>query len=310
MTERKPILVIGSLNMDLVATTKCLPEKGETVLGKSFATFAGGKGANQAVAARKLGASVYMVGCIGQDSFGKQLKRSLEEIHVDTTHIRNVQTATGTALITVDESGANTIVVACGANLECNPADVDAALEHITEPGILLIQNEVPQATVEYAIRAAKTKKWTVIFNPAPARLLAETVLPLIDIIVPNETEVALLTQCSIISPEDLSVAAKMLLDQGVNTVIITMGSNGASSWTRTKFEHIEPYRVTAVDTTAAGDCYTGALAVGLAEGRTLTESMTFAAAAAALSVTKAGAQPSLPRRAEVDRFLNNSEEM
>ena len=304
MTAKRPVLVVGSLNVDWVVSTERLPNKGETVLGKEFATFPGGKGANQAVAASKLGASVFMVGCVGQDSFGEQLVDSLNGNHVQTMHIRRVHTATGTAVITVDDNGANTIVVVGGANQECCSDDVDNALAILDQPGILLVQNEVPQQTVEYAIKTAKSKGWIVIVNPAPARPIDESIMSQIDIIMPNETEAALLTNSVVTSLADAKTAAEKLLATGVQSVIITLGASGAVSRTAAECDHMKSFKVAAVDTTAAGDCYAGALAAGMAEGKTLKESMAFAAAAAALSVTKAGAQPSLPWRHEVDEFI------
>ena len=309
MTElAKSILVVGSLNMDLVITVDQLPMKGETVFGKTFTPFPGGKGGNQAVAAGKLGATVYMVGCGGHDSFGDELLVSLQSNHVRTNFVRQVDVATGTALITVDTDGANTIVVVGGANTECNSQDVANALEYFCEPGILLVQNEVSQNTVEYAIKAAKSKGWMVIFNPAPAREINNKLLSLVDIIIPNETEMAILTHSLVDTKEEVIDASGKLLGSGVKKVIVTMGAQGAICCNGSGYEHVKAYRVKAVDTTAAGDAYVGALATALAEGKTLLASMHFAAAAAALSVTKKGAQPSLPWRTEVEKFIKTEE--
>lgn len=304
----RPILVVGSLNMDLVATAKRLPQSGETVFGQSFATFPGGKGANQAVAAGKLGARVIMAGCVGSDVFGEALLHSLTESGVTSGCVRQVTGATGTALITVAESGDNMIVVVPGANESCAPQDVDAALAVLPEPGILLVQHEVPPATVEYAVRAAKRTGWTVILNPAPARLLPAKLLSLVDIITPNETEAAALTGLPVTNPADAKLAAGRLLEQGVKQVIITMGAQGAFYMTSASEAVIPPIAVTAVDTTAAGDAYTGALAVALAEGQAMPAALRFAAAAAGLAVTRQGAQAALPWRGEVDRYLEDKE--
>jgi len=303
----KTVLVVGSLNLDLVAAAKRLPGKGETVFGDSFATFPGGKGANQAVAAGKLGAAVKMVGCVGRDGFGKDLLASLKVSNVSTDFVEQVDNTTGTALITVDATGSNTIVVVGGANLDCSTGAVDKALAAIAEPGILVVQNEIPQETVEYAIKTAKDQGWTVIFNPAPARALSPEIMPLVDIIIPNETEMAVLTGSSIHTDDEAISAAKKLLAAGIGTVIITMGSKGALCCSGSEQYQVKPYQVKAVDSTAAGDAYTGALAAGLAEGKTLRDSMEFASAAAALSVTRAGAQPSLPWRNEVDDFISKA---
>jgi len=305
---KKAVVVVGSLNMDLVASALRLPQKGETIFGESFATFPGGKGANQAVAAGKLGACVSMVGCIGCDSFADNLIASLKSNQVNTDFVRQVGGSTGTALIIVDDEGANTIVVVSGANAECKPRDVDRALEHFTDPGILLIQNEIPRETVEYSIRSAKEKGWIIVFNPAPARQIDSSLLPFVDIIIPNETEISLLTHSTVKTQEEVAAAAQKLLDSGVKNVIVTMGDKGAICCNEFGCQQVKPYRVTALDTTAAGDAYTGALATSLAEGQSLIESMDFAAAAAGLSVTKKGAQPSLPYRIEVEEFIRKQE--
>lgn len=307
-TGLKTVLVVGSLNMDLVVSAQRFPKRGETIFGEKFATFPGGKGANQAVAAGKLGANVSMVGCVGRDGFGSELLLSLQANDVNIDFVRKVSGATGTALITVADDGANTIVVVGGANLECLPADVDRALEALPESGILLVQNEVPRETVEYAIKSAKEKGWTVILNPAPVRSIARELMPLVDIIIPNETEMALLTDSSVDTREDVMCAAKKLLEYGVGNVIVTLGDKGAICCNESGEYSIPAYVVKAVDTTAAGDAYAGALAAGLAEGKTLPDSMVFAAAVAALSVTKQGAQPSLPKRVDVGEFMSKEE--
>lgn len=308
MITKKSVLVVGSLNMDLVANAERLPQKGETIFGKDFATFPGGKGANQAVAAGKLGAAVHMVGCIGHDSFGDELMISLQSNKVKTDFVRQTDVSTGTALITVDKDGANTIVVVGGANKECESNDVERALEHFSEPGILLVQNEVPRETVEYAIEAAKSRGWMIILNPAPARQIDHKLMSLVDIIIPNETEMALLTSCSVDTLDEIVYAAGKLLEFGVKNVIVTMGAKGAICCNKSGYQQIQAYVVNAVDTTAAGDAYTGGLAAALAESKTLIESMNFAAAVAALSVTRKGAQPSLPWRTEVEEFMSKEE--
>jgi ribokinase len=292
------------MNMDLVATVKRLPNRGETVFGKDFAFFPGGKGANQAAAAGKLGAEVFLAACVGDDDFGRQLLQSMGDSKVETAYVRQVAQATGTAVITVDGAGANTIVVIPGANEQCEPALVDKILNRFAEPGILLVQNEVPANTVEHAIREAKLRGWTVIYNPAPVRELPTAVMPMIDVLLPNESELALLTGCPVTSMEEVLTAARKLLAEKIANIIVTLGDKGALYCSSSTVKHIRPYQVDAVDTTAAGDAYAGALAACLAGGNSLLESMDFAAAAAAVSVTRSGAQPSLPWREEVEAFL------
>lgn len=294
--------------MDLVATAERLPDMGETVFGKTFTSFPGGKGANQAVAAAKLGAAVTMVGCIGEDGFAGELLQSLSAANIDTSFVRSTADSTGTALITVGNSGSNTIVVIPGANNQCGKEDVDQALASFHYPGIMIVQHEVPMDTVEYAIKAAKQQGWTVILNPAPARPVSGEILGMVDIVTPNETEASVLTDSSVKSHEDAVAAASKLMTTGVKTVVVTLGSKGALCCTPDRTVDIPAYPVEAVDTTAAGDAYTGALATALAEEKSLVESLKFAAAAAALAVTKAGAQPAMPLRREVDEFIASME--
>lgn len=305
--ESKPIVVIGSLNMDLVVVTDRLPAMGETVSGREFATFPGGKGANQAVAVGKLGAKVTMAGCVGKDAFSRDLLNSLKDTNVATAFIRETETATGTALITVASSGTNTIVVVPGANVCCNEKDVDDVLRSFDQPGILVLQHEIPPATVEYAIKTAKDAGWVIILNPAPAREVPEHILAKVDILTPNETEAAVLTGCQVRLPEDAVIAGKRLLALGVKAVIITLGSKGAMCLTGRETFLVPPITVEAIDTTAAGDAYTGALATALAEGQEIRDGMRFAAVAAGLSVTRRGAQPALPWRQEVDDYIRRT---
>lgn len=296
-----PVLVIGSLNMDLVVCTETLPTKGETIFGKTFARFPGGKGANQAIAASRLGARVSMVGCVGNDAFGRELCAGLVENLVDASSVNTVDTFTGTALITVDGAGANTIVVVPGANESVSSAIVDKALNRYEIPGVLLLQHEIPAATVHYAARTAKKRGWLVILNPAPARKVPADIMTNVDIFIPNETEAAFLTGQPVSSPEAAAQSANKLRNLGAGTVVITMGSQGALCVTAKATEHIQPIPVKAVDSTAAGDAFIGAMACALAEGRPLAASLRLAAIVAALSVTRSGAQPSLPWRHELE---------
>jgi ribokinase len=300
----KPILVIGSLNMDLVAVSERLPAKGETILGDKFMTFPGGKGGNQATAAAKLGAKVYMAGCVGNDSFGDELLASLQSNAVHTQYIERHGESTGIALITVDAAGMNTIVVVPGANNSCGRAQVDAALSGVGEPGILILQHELPKQTVEYAIRAAHLQGWVIVVNPAPARPVSREMLSMVDILIPNETEASAMTDRSIESEQDAILAAKEFVNAGVGWVVITLGSKGAVCCSQEESCRIEALKVNAVDTTAAGDAYIGALTFALSEGRPMLEGLHFASAAAAFSVTRRGAQPSLGTRKEIEEFV------
>jgi ribokinase len=295
----KPILVIGSLNMDLVARCTHLPRPGQTVFGSDFFTAPGGKGANQAVAAARLGATVAMAGCIGDDQFGHTLLDRLLADGVRCASVQQAASPTGTALITVDAQGANTIVVISGANMLCDEVLVERALASTEGPGVLLLQHEIPDATNAHAIRAARDAGWLIMLNPAPSRVIAPELLPLIDMIVPNETEAAALTGNS-----DPQQAARRLLALGARAVLVTLGREGAFYRSGDAAWRCPALAVQAVDTTAAGDAYIGALATVLAEGRGATEGLEFAAAAAGLAVTRLGAQPSLGTRQEVTEAI------
>ena len=303
-SDAKPILVIGSLNMDLVARCEHLPLRGQTIFGHDFFTAAGGKGANQAVAAAKLGARVAMAGCVGRDQFGIDLRAGLRDAGVDADNVVPVDRPTGTALITVDADGANTIVVISGANMACDVALIDRALAGASGPGILLLQHEIPLEANAHAIRAARRAGWLVVLNPAPARAVAADLLPLIDIIAPNETEAATITGRAVADRAGALAAARYLVAAGARGALITLGSDGAIYCDGAAAWHCPAVAVQAVDTTAAGDAYIGALGAALAEGRDVRESLGFASAAAALSVTRLGAQPSLGSRVEVADFI------
>lgn len=300
----KPVLVIGSLNMDLVARCQRLPHIGETVFGEDFFTAAGGKGANQAVAAARLGARVAMAGCLGADQFGRDLAAGLSRAGVNVDALATVDRATGTALITVDASGANTIIVISGANSACDTALVDRALSRSAAPGVLLLQHEIPEAANRHAIETARAAGWFVMLNPAPSRPIAPDLLPLIDIIAPNESEAAWITGRQVTSRSEASAAARHLLNLGARAVLVTVGADGVIYCDATTTLHCPAVAVQAVDTTAAGDAYIGALAAALAEHRPLSDSLGFAAAAAAISVTRLGAQPSLATRDELADFI------
>ncbi|MDQ3660805.1 MAG: ribokinase [Actinomycetota bacterium] len=289
------ILVVGSLNLDIVVPVPHHARPGETVLGGDHARHAGGKGANQAVAAARLGASVAMLGRVGDDDAGRVLLGALGEAGVATDHVLvSERTPSGIALITVDDEGENAIVVSPGANARLDPSDVEAAAELIEGAGIVLLQLEVPLRTVE---RAAKLARGTVILNPAPAVELPASLLERADVLVPNRGELELLSH----NPSDVAAAARQL---EARQVVVTLGAEGALVVTGGGVEHISRHAVEAVDTTAAGDCFCGALAAGLDEGLDLAGAARQANAAAALSTTRKGAQPSLPTSAELDDFF------
>jgi ribokinase len=300
----KPVLVIGSLNMDLVGRCTHLPLPGQTVFGENFFTAAGGKGANQAVAASRLGARVTMAGCVGDDQFGRDLIAGLRDAGIGIAGIRIIDRPTGTALITVDADGANTIVVISGANAACDSDLVAHAVASSGGPGILLLQHEIPVAANAHAIRAAHAAGWFVILNPAPARPVANDVLPAIDIIIPNETEAASITGGAVNSRADALIAARALVARGARAALITLGGEGAVYCDALAALHCPAVAVQAVDTTAAGDAYIGALATALAGGRSVKDGLGFASAAAGLAVTRLGAQPSLGSHDEVADFI------
>jgi ribokinase len=302
--DLKPILVIGSLNMDLVVRCESLPQVGQTIIGRDFLTAPGGKGANQAVAAARLGARVRMAGCVGRDAFGLALVASLRAAGVHADDVMAVDGPTGTALITVDAAGANTIVVVPGANAACDAALIDRALARAGGPGILLLQHEIPAEANARAIRAARQAGWCVMLNPAPARSIPAELLKLIDLVTPNASESAAITGRAVASRADAIASARALRAMGARAAVVTLGGDGSVCCDATGAWHGPAVPIEAVDTTAAGDAFIGALAVALAEGRTPAQGLGVAAAAAALAVTRLGAQPSLASRAELAAFV------
>lgn len=297
----KKILVIGSSNTDMVIKTHSFPVPGETILGGRFLMNAGGKGANQAVAAARLGGMVTFVGKIGDDIFGKQAVQQLEDEGINVNYVAvDPENPSGVAMITVDRNAENTIVVAPGSNGTLSPADFNRALPELLDAEFVLLQLEIPIPTVEYIARIAAQNRKKVILNPAPAAELSDELLQNLYIITPNETEAELLTRIKVIDAQSAMKAATALHEKGVEIVIITMGATGAFLLNNGESELIKAPKVEAVDTTAAGDTFNGALIVALSEGKTIQESIAFANKAAAISVTRIGAQSSVPYRSEI----------
>ena len=305
------IVVVGSLNMDLVVQVPEIPKPGETILGFNFGSFPGGKGANQAVAAARLGATVTMIGQVGDDSYGEILVGNLASEGVNTKHISiDRNSATGVAMITVDERGQNSIAVASGANFTLTAEQIQSAWEKIGEIDVLVMPLETPLETIYRAAKLAKDQNVRVVLNPAPARPLNPDLLTMVDILIPNEH--GTLQIAGYIDNGDSSIAesARALIGRGVNTVVITLGENGAMIVDKKLGEKTIPsIKVDVLDTTAAGDSFVAALAVGLVEGKSLSEACSFANAAGAITVTRMGAQPSLPTRREITEFLERQKE-
>ncbi|MCR4805002.1 MAG: ribokinase [Clostridia bacterium] len=297
------IVVAGSLNMDLRFAMKRMPLEGETVLADSLLYNPGGKGANQAAAAAKLGGSVAMLGCVGKDGFGDALAKSLEDCGCDVSRLARVDDPTGTAAIYVDERGRNSIVVVSGANGRCDTAYLKGCEDVLKACDILLLQLEIPYEAVWHLAKKAHALGKTVILNPAPAPEeggIPKDVLACVDWITPNETELSRLSGLPCEDPEQIEEAASKLRALGAANVLVTVGSQGAFLCTPEMAELIPTEKVKAVDTTAAGDCFNGAFAVGLSEGMTPAEAVAFANRAASISVTRPGAQSSLPSRGEL----------
>ncbi len=297
------ILVVGSVNMDLVVRVPHTPKPGETVLGGDFETFPGGKGANQAVAAARMGGVVTMVGRVGNDDFGDTLIQGMVDNNIKTTYvIKDSESPTGIAMIAVAANGENSIVVASGANFKVSVEDVNNARDIMRDTDLLLLQLECPMEAVTAAVELAKAYDVPVVLNPAPAQPLSQVLLSNVDVLTPNQEELVMLT-----GEKELDNAIRKVLDWGVKNLVITLGANGARVVADGIDRHIPAHEITAVDTTAAGDAFNGALAVALAEGKPLFEAVNYGMAAGALSATKRGAQPSLPIREAVEALMQTS---
>jgi ribokinase len=299
------IVVIGSSNTDMIVRVPSLPRPGETLLGGVFSTAAGGKGANQAVSAARSGGRVTFVARLGTDMFGDQAAAGFRREKIILKHLaRDPRAPSGVALICVSAQGENSIAVAGGANARLSVADVRKASTSIAAAKMLLLQLETPLPTVLAAARIARRAGVPVLLNPAPAQALPDELLASVSLLTPNETEAAVLTGIQVSDTESAARAAEALRARGVPTVIITLGARGAWVATAEGGELVPGFEVKAVDSTAAGDTFNGALAVRLSEGAPLREAVRFAHAAAAISVTRLGAQPSVPTRAEIERFM------
>ncbi|MEB0008798.1 ribokinase [Pseudomonas sp. MH9.2] len=299
------VVVVGSLNMDLVTRAERLPRAGETLAGDSFAIVSGGKGANQAVAAARLGASVAMIGCVGDDAYGEQLRAGLLVERIDCQAVTTVtDVSSGVALIVVDASSQNAIVIVAGGNGRLSPDIVAAFDAKLAEADVIICQLEVPMDTVAYALKRGRELGKIVILNPAPANApLPADWYSLIDYLIPNESEAAALSGLPVDSLASAEAAATRLLAAGATKVIITLGAQGSLFADGQRIEHFPAPRVQAADTTAAGDTFVGGFAAALAQGKSEVEAIRFGQIAGALSVTRAGAQPSIPTLNDVQGF-------
>lgn len=297
------IICIGSSNTDMVVRSERLPRPGESVIGGGFVMAGGGKGANQAVAIARMGHKVIFAAALGEDMFGDEAIARYRQYGVDTSYIVRKKTPSGIALIMVDAAAQNSISVALGANSELSVADVMPALDLIEPNDIVLMQLEIPMETVAACVAVAAAKGARVVLNPAPAAEVSADVLSKLYLITPNQTEAETLTGIEVRDEQSARAAAEALRSKGVERVIITMGGDGALLDDGGRVEMVPAFRVNAVDTTAAGDVYNGAICAALAEGCSLRDAMIFGSKASAISVTRIGAQPSIPTREEVDKF-------
>ncbi|CAI1855683.1 ribokinase [Serratia marcescens] len=305
--ETGKLVVLGSINADHILNIEQFPHPGETVIGKQYKVAFGGKGANQAVAAGRSGAEIAFIACVGADDIGERIRRQLANDRIDTQPIEAIaDSTTGVALIFVNAEGENVIGIDAGANAAVTPDYLARYQQKVIDADALLMQLESPLETVIAAARLAKQHQTQVILNPAPARELPDELLAMIDIITPNETEAQRLTGIAVDNDDDAARAAQALHDKGIATVIITLGSRGVwlSENGNGSGKRVPGFKVQAVDTIAAGDTFNGALVTALLEGKLMADAVRFAHAAAAIAVTRPGAQPSVPWREEIDAFL------
>ena len=303
---KKKILVIGSLNADISISMKKMPIIGETVFGESIKYNNGGKGANQACAIGKLGGNIEMLGCIGEDDLGNNQILNLNKFNIKTTNLKKQkEKPTGTAVIYVDENGKNSIVVIPGANNLCDINYLKDKEECLTKADFIVLQLEIPIEAVQYAVKKGKELGKIIVLNPAPApEEISEDILKNIDYFTPNESELQRLAKLDKMeSIEDVKKGAQFFIDKGVKNVMVTLGENGVLLVNKNGTQHFPAYKVKAVDTTAAGDCFNGAFVVGLSEGKTIEDSINFANKASSIAVTRKGAQDSIPLRDEVEKI-------
>lgn len=305
MKSTKKLVVLGSINADHILNLESFPTPGETVTGQHYQVAFGGKGANQAVAAGRSGADIAFIACTGDDDIGERVRRQLERDRIDVAPVRAVkEQSTGVALIFVNAEGENVIGIHAGANAALSVGQVAAEEARIAGAQALLMQLESPLESVLAAAKIAHQHQTTVVLNPAPARALSDELLSLIDIITPNETEAEKLTGIRVENDDDAAKAARALHEKGIGIVMITLGSRGVWVSREGQGRRIPGFKVQAIDTIAAGDTFNGAFVTGLLEGTALDEAIRFAHAAAAIAVTRKGAQPSVPWREEIDEFL------
>ncbi|GKX57448.1 ribokinase [Leminorella grimontii] len=301
----KKLAVLGSINADHILNVQEFPRPGETITGQGYRISFGGKGANQAVAAGRSGADITFIACVGEDDVGRQVRRQLEQDNIDVAPVEAIAgTHTGVAMIFVNGHGENVIAIDAGANAAVTPAYLNKYRQRIVEADALLMQLETPLETIVAAAKLAKEHGTTVALNPAPAQALPDELLSRIDIITPNETEAERLTGIAVTGEEEANRAAAVLHAKGIRTVIITLGSRGAWVSVEGEGQLVKGFRVEPVDTIAAGDTFNGAMMTALLEGGALLDAVRFGHAAAAIAVTRPGAQPSVPWRKEIDAFL------
>jgi ribokinase len=309
LSAQKPIIVVGSINTDLVSVTKRMPAVGETVIGSDFQIHSGGKGANQAVAVARLGYPVRLIGRLGNDAFGAELRTNLEKAGVEITGVSTSDGASGVAVIVVSEHGENSIVLAPGANSKVTPEDLDANISILRGAGMVLAQLEIPLGTIEYLARICAKENVPLILDPAPAMDLPPGIFKDIAWFTPNQTEAAfyLGNKYAESSPPSPAETAQMFLSNGCGGVVLKMGAHGTYLGSQDGIGGLVPaFSVNAIDTTAAGDAFNAGFATALMLGKSPLDSATFAAAVAAISVTRIGAQPSMPSMAEVKEFMEN----